>query len=269
MIAITGKNGYISTGLELFLKKRGYETKLVSVRENIGKDIFKNTDVVVHAAGIVHIKAKEDIYRKINVDLTKKLAETAKQNGVGHFIFISSMSVYGMIEGEITADTPPSPTNEYGRSKLEAEQNIEKLADSNFKVTILRPPMVYGKNCPGNYSRLSGLISKISFFPLMDNKRSMIFCENLYNCIKKIIDEKISGIVHPQNKDYVNTSMMCAEIAKCKKRRLFLSKKLGKVLSILPFNTIKKVFGSLYYSKDIVFTNDIVDLKKSIELTEK
>ena len=70
--------------------------------------------------------------------------------GVKQFIFLSSISVYGLDTGVINEETPLNPRTHYGKSKLEAEQKLQKLADKTFNITILRPPMVYGKNCKGN-----------------------------------------------------------------------------------------------------------------------
>lgn len=268
MIVITGKNGYISNGLKNFLSEKGYDVKTVSVRNTDDPNIFEGASVVVHAAGIVHIKAKPRIYHEVNFELSKKLAEYAKRSGTEHFIFISTMSVYGLTEGEITENTPVIPKNPYGRSKLMAEESIRQLADEKFKVTVIRPPMVYGKNCPGNYAKLSALVKKTPVFPLVNNKRSMIYAQNLYNCIKKIIDDRLTGVILPQNSEYVNTSTLCAEIARCGKKKLLLLSGLGKIAERLPFNVAKKIFGSLYYGKNSYFSNDIIDFENSIKYTE-
>ncbi len=269
MIVITGRNGYISKGLKKFLTEKGHKVKSVSVRGEIDEDIFKDADVVVHAAGIVHIKAEKRLYHEVNYELTKKLAEIAKESEVGHFIFISTMSVYGKTEGEINKDTPLLPNNPYGKSKLLAENAVLKLTDDKFSVTVIRPPMVYGKGCPGNYARLSALVRRIPLFPLVNNKRSMIFCGNLYNCIKKIIDNNIVGIITPQNSEYVNTSVLCQKIAECANKKLELSSFFGSIVSSLPLGIAKKMFGSLYYGEDTAFSADIVDFDTSVRITEK
>ena len=103
MIAITGKNGYIGTALKTYFEKKGIEVRCVGVRGDIPDNIFENTDTVIHTAGIVHNKkADAELYEKVNVSLTEKLADTAKKNGVKHFVFLSTMSVYGLIVGKIT-----------------------------------------------------------------------------------------------------------------------------------------------------------------------
>ena len=85
------------------------------------------------------------------------------------------MSVYGIESGVINRMTPLKPNSAYGKSKIEAEKLLNKLQDVSFVLAILRPPMVYGKGCRGNYTRLASLALKTPVFPRVDNKRSMIY----------------------------------------------------------------------------------------------
>ena len=84
---------------------------------------------------------------------------------------MSSMSIYGMITGVITKNTQPKPKTYYGKSKYEAELVINQLNDVNFNVSVLRPPMVYGENSPGNYQRLEKIAKYMRFLPKIDNKK--------------------------------------------------------------------------------------------------
>ena len=73
-------------------------------------------------AGIVHRKKNSipsELYYKVNRDLTYEIASKAKASGVPHFVYLSSMSVYGDASGAITVKTPVSPTNDYGKSKYD------------------------------------------------------------------------------------------------------------------------------------------------------
>ncbi|MBO5099825.1 MAG: NAD-dependent epimerase/dehydratase family protein [Treponema sp.] len=133
-IIITGKNGYISTNLSEFLNSKGFTANTISVREqNLNLD-FTGTDVLVHCAGIVHKKEKDfkELYEKVNVELTIELAKKSRKQGVSHFIFFSSMSVYGSDISKISENTPLLPKTLYGKSKLQAEKELLKLADDNF-----------------------------------------------------------------------------------------------------------------------------------------
>ncbi|MBQ8941758.1 MAG: NAD-dependent epimerase/dehydratase family protein [Firmicutes bacterium] len=269
MIVITGKNGYIGSILKSYLEKQGLEVRRADVRGEVDDNVFKDAECVIHTAGIVHNKkADSALYESVNTVLTKKLAEIAKNSGVKHFVFFSTMSVYGMSEGAVTKGTAPKPVNDYGKSKLAAEKLLFCMQTDDFKITVLRPPMVYGMGCPGNYALLSKLVKKVPVFPSVENKRSLLYIENLCECVTRVIKEEITGIVCPQNKKYVNTAEMCAYIAKTNGKKIFLSKFLGKIIPFIKINAAKKAFGSLYYDTDAAFLCDFVGLEESIELTE-
>src|SRR5699024_10788005 len=156
-VLITGVNSYVGNSLETWLQQYPEEYKVdkISVRHDDWKEKdFSQYDSIVHVAGIAHqkeTKKNRDLYYRINRDLAIDLANKSKKDGVKHFVFLSTMSVYGIEEGVITEDTPLIPKTHYGISKKEAEESIASLEDENFKVAILRPPMIYGKGCPGNY----------------------------------------------------------------------------------------------------------------------
>ncbi|PKH09210.1 NAD-dependent epimerase/dehydratase family protein, partial [Planomicrobium sp. MB-3u-38] len=189
-ILVTGQNSYAGTQFAKRITElnKGWGIDFVSVRDNAWeqKD-FSLYDAIYHVAGIVHKKEtaeNKNIYYKVNRDLTYQLALKAKKEGVKSFVFLSTMAVYGLIGkiGEdtiISRETEPNPTSNYGKSKLEAEGLLEELQSSNFNISILRIPMIYGPNCPGNYNSLSKLARKIPVFPKIDNKRSMIFVDHL------------------------------------------------------------------------------------------
>src|SRR5699024_4004170 len=88
--------------------------------------------------------------------------------------FLSTMSVYGLNEGIINEHTPLKPKTHYGKSKLQAEERIKLLATDTFKVAIIRPPMIYGKGCKGNYQRLRKLALMTPVFPDIYNYLRMI-----------------------------------------------------------------------------------------------
>lgn len=156
-ILITGANSYIGTSFEKWLSQWPDKYTVDTIDMIDGKwrkESFAGYDVVFHVAGIAHIretKKNRDLYYKVNRDLAYETAKKAKAEGVNQFIFISSMSVYGVDNGVINKNTPLNPKSNYGKSKLQAEKLIKPLCDDNFKVAILRPPMVYGKGCKGNY----------------------------------------------------------------------------------------------------------------------
>lgn len=276
-ILITGKNSYVGNQLAEWLKKEPnkYEVIKRSVRDNKWKEIdFSRFDVVVHVAGIAHIKENknnEKLYFEINRDLAFKVAKKAKKEHVNQFIFLSSMSVYGIDNGIITKDTSEKPKTNYGRSKLEGEKIIKALQSKDFNVAILRPPMIYGKDCKGNYSKLAKSIDYVPVFPKIKNQRSMLYIDNLTELIKLIIEDNSYGTFFPQNKEYVNTIKMIEAISSTHNKKFRLVKGLDFLLKIKNIKLINKVFGNLVYDKKMSLYDKeycIVNFDTSIYLTE-
>ncbi|MFZ7133069.1 MAG: NAD-dependent epimerase/dehydratase family protein [Eubacteriales bacterium] len=276
-ILITGKNSYIGTSLENWLMTESDKYKVDAVDMKDGswkvKDFF-HYDVVFHVAGIAHIKEtsdNQDLYYKVNRDLAYETAQKAKQDGVEEFIFLSSMSVYGIENGVIYKDTPLKPNSAYGKSKIEAEELINGLQDDSFTVATLRPPMVYGKGCRGNYPRLVGLALKTPIFPKVDNKRSMIYIDNLSEFVKKLIDNRSGGLFFPQNAEYVNTSEMVRLIVEAHGKRVVMTKLFNPLLRLLNVSAVNKVFGDLVYDMSMSeFESDyrVCGFRESIKNTE-
>ena len=273
-ILITGSGSYIGRSFESFMKDFSDEYVIDTVDMQSPAWIefdFSGYDTVFHVAGIAHRKENKDnahLYYEVNRDLAIETAKKAKESGVSQFIFLSSMSVYGMESGVITRDTVPSPKSNYGRSKLEAEEGMAELADDGFKVCILRPPMVYGKGCLGNFGTVIRLVRKLPLFPRVNNRRSMIYIDNLSRFVKMCIDRELDGLYFPQNREYMNTTEMALWIAeklgkKCRRSRL-----LGLCVRIvMPFvGMAKKAFGSLVYEncEDLGYEYATVDLKESV-----
>ena len=252
-ILITGADSYIGTSLEAHLKGGPYTVTTLDVREPDWQETpFTGFDVVLHVAAIVHQKEQpemEELYFRVNRDLALRCAQKARAEGVGQFILMSSMSVYGMDTGVITPGTTPQSVSFYGKSKLEAEALIRKEADERFKVCILRPPMVYGNGCKGNFQTVVKLVKLSPIFPRLRNQRSMICIENLCEFLRLAIDEGFSGLFFPQNREYMQTSDMARTIAEKLGKRVFFSRLAGlAVRMLIPFLPMaKKAFGSLVY----------------------
>lgn len=254
-VLITGKMSYIGRALEDWLEARGgcYQVDVVDMQKDSwrAKD-FSLYDVVYHVAGIAHIKetkANRRLYYKVNRDLAYETALKAKGEGVGHFIFLSSMSVYGLEEGFIDSKTIPRPASAYGQFKYEAEGLIRDLEDEGFVVAILRPPMVYGRGCRGNYPRLAKLAQKTPVFPRLDNRRSMIYVDNLSEAVRQLIDERLGGLFFPQNTDYVSTSDMVGLIAKAHGRSMVLTSFFNPLIRRFPLRLFRKLFSDLVYDQ--------------------
>ena len=279
-ILITGANSYIGTSFEKYINDNYLNDFTIDTIDMIDgtwrdKD-FSCYDSVFHVAGIAHQKETKnnaELYYKVNRDLAIETAQKAKGEGVKQFVFLSSMSVYGMDTGIINKDTVPRPKTHYGKSKLQAENEIHQLQARDFKVVIIRPPMVYGQNCKGNYNSLVKIALKSPVFPKIENQRSMIYFENLCEFIRLMIVNEESGIFYPQNDEYSNTSELVKLIAEAHGKNIFLIKGFGWLLKLISNCTrmVNKAFGNLTYEMSLSeYMNDYrkFNLKNSIDRTE-
>lgn len=281
-ILITGVNSYVGNSVGSWLSKypEKYTVDYISLRDEAWKnEDFSKYHVILHVAGIAHVSSDprmKDLYYKVNRDLTIEVAEKAKSEGVDQFIFMSSIIVYGKPnnpDGLIDRNTIPKPDNFYGDSKLQAEEGLRRLSSPEFKVAILRPPMIYGKGCKGNYPRLAKLARLLPAFPDYDNKRSMLHIDNLCEFIRLVIDNEETGLFCPQNLEYVKTSEMVRLIAACHGRRVVLWNRLkGPIQVLLPKSALlSKVFGSLYYASTLSeypVRYQVRSLQESVRLSE-
>ena len=285
-VLITGEGSYIGTSFENWIKDHSdsivtetVDMKALSWRE---KD-FGRYDAVFHVAGIAHAdvgKATEEqkaLYYRVNTDLAVECARKAKAEGVRQFIFMSSMIIYGRQE-HITVETSPKPENFYGDSKWKADCGVRELADEGFKVVVLRPPMIYGKDSKGNYPLLSKMAGKLPFFPKVNNRRSALYIGNLCEFVRLVIEEEKSGIYFPQNRELFNTSELIREIAKVQGHRIWVSMLfapavwVGKCMPGRIGGMCRKAFGSSYYDPEMSeydFPYVLYTLGESVELTEK
>ena len=266
-ILITGANSYIGMSFEAYLRQWPDQYAVTTVDMIDGswrQTSFAGYDTVYHVAGIAHsdsgkiAEEKKALYYKINTDLTVETAKKAKADGVKQFIFMSSAIVYGDSApvGQskmITKDTPVSPANCYGDSKVQAENGIRPLADDGFKVVILRPPMIYGKGSKGNFPLLVKLANKLPVFPKVSNQRSMLYIGNLVEFVRLMIDHEEEGVFWPQNAEYSNTSDMVRQIAAANGRKLLLIPCLTWLLKLASHATglVNKAFGNLSYDQSM------------------
>lgn len=279
-ILVFGKDSYIGTNFEKWLNKSkegNYNISSISSKDDEWrKEDFSKYDVIFCLAGIAHVSANkklEDLYYKVNRDLPIEVAKKAKAEGVKQFIFMSSMIIYGA-DGKIgqfkiiKEDTSKVPIDFYGRSKLEADEAIQKLSDEKFKTIIIRAPMVYGPNCKGNFLKLKKIAKILPIFPDIENNRSMIYIDNLVECIKQNIDNENSGVIYPQNREYVSTKSIIEAMAKAMNKKMHFVKIFNPILKLLSkkINYINKIFGNKVYDKSLSgdFSYCVVDFETSI-----
>lgn len=258
-ILITGANSYIGMSFESYMKQwpEKYQVDTIDMIDGSWRNVsFAGYDVVYHVAGIAHQKETEEnahLYYKVNRDLAVETARKAKEDGVRQFVFLSTMAVYGLEEGVIGEDTPLAPKTHYGKAKMEAEMQMENLRAEAFCLTVLRPPMVYGEGCKGNYQALVKFADRMPVFPDYKNERSMIHIDRLSWYVKELIDHGTDGLILPQDEAYVCTCQMVRDIAKSKGKNMKLWKVLNPAVWMLKHFTTagKKAFGNLVYKKEM------------------
>lgn len=278
-VLITGKNSYVGRAAALRLTEAGHEVEELDMIGNAWKEKdFSGFDCVFHVAGIAHdVKGKqnEGLYMAVNRDLAVETAEKAKNSGVKQFIFMSSMLIYnGCKEKNIDSGIAPCAKGVYAQSKLQADEKIREMSDENFKVAVLRPPMIFGKDCKGNFPRLVSLALKTPLFPKIENKRSMLYIENLSEFVRLAVENRVEGVFFPQNPQYFATYAIVSTAAAAKGKKLRLTKLFNwLVFLLMPFSkSMKKVFGSLTYDKSLsdtfegkyVVADNAESLKRSI-----
>ena len=255
-VLITGSSSFIGKRFIQMFNDSVYLVDAISLRNEEWKlKDFEDYDAIIHVAAIVHQNEKEvkyEVYDKINHQLAIEVARKAKEDGVKQFIFLSTMSVYGLNVGHITADTSLNPISLYACSKLAAEQSLQDMNSEDYKVAIIRPPMVYGDTNKGNYNILRKIALSTPIFPKIENERSAIYVDNFCGFLKIVIDTQMQGIFFPQSKQYISTSETVSLIAKAHSKRVYQSKLLALAIRPLMFSTtLKKAFGSLTYDLNL------------------
>lgn len=258
-VLITGKNSYIGKSFSSYAEERLLCESVSLQNCNWKEKSWQGYDAVLHTVGVAHIrqaKKNEKLFFAINKDLAVEAAKKAKQDGVKLFVFISSASVYGNVNTlkkskVIDQNTLPKPVSAYGKSKLEAEKLIMQLQNDTFKVCILRPPMVYGKDCKGNFPMLVSLAKKMAIFPNFSNKRSMIYINNLCEFICLVLQNSASGIFLPQNAELMSTMGMVKTIRESYGKKTFFSSfcSLAVFASFLFVPQIRRMFGNFIIDK--------------------
>ncbi len=293
-VLITGAGSYIGESFENWTKEHypvNFAIDTLDMQDLSWREAdFSSYDAVFHVAGIAHAdigKVSEEEKKKyyaVNTDLAIETARKAKAEGVRQFVFMSSMIIYGDSapygkEKVIDEHTLPAPANFYGDSKWQADKGVRALADESFRVAVLRPPMIYGKGSKGNYRTLEKLAKKLPVFPDVENRRSMLYIDNLCEFLCKLMLSGEGGVYFPQNGEYTKTSEMVREIAEAAGKRIRLTKLLkpavaagshvpGKISGL-----VDKAFGNSVYDQRLSKYEGLeyqhIDLKTSIAYSLK
>ena len=221
-VLVTGATGFVGHALCVELMRCGHTTRGASRSSVSGARLAvdvepvlvaavdgatdwsvasRDVDVVVHLAARVHVmrdKLAEPLaeFRRTNVEGTLSLARQAAAAGVRRFVFISSIGVNGAETdlAPFAADDAAAPHSPYAQSKYEAELGLRALAaQTGLEVVIIRPPLVYGPNAPGNFGSLTRWLMRGVPLPLgaiTQNRRSLVALDNLVDLI-------VTCITHP------------------------------------------------------------------------
>jgi nucleoside-diphosphate-sugar epimerase len=213
-VLVTGGDGFVGRALADRLLKDGYFVRIGSRKDLVSdvkrfeyvrspdfgssadyQEMLADTSVVVHCAGRAHLLADTALnpleeFRSVNVNGTIRLARQAADQGVRRFVFLSSVGVNGLYTHsgqKFSESDSPNPHNAYAQSKLEAEQGLATLSvQTGMEVVVIRPPLVYGFNAPGNFGALARLVLKGWPLPLgaiSNNLRSLVALDNLVDFI--------------------------------------------------------------------------------------
>lgn len=172
-VLVTGANGFLGKPLIRYLQDSGHQVVAASrhnpyaenvVWRRIGDlsmpfnwlPILDGVDAVVHLAGIAHVSSDMESLRSVNVNATQSLLIAAQHRGIKRFVFVSSiLAQTGTTSSHVLTESDrPSPTSEYGKSKLLAENEVKQ---SNLNFTILRPVIIEGENAKGNVKMLRAI----------------------------------------------------------------------------------------------------------------
>lgn len=251
-ILIIGQNSFIGNSFMRYSEHRN--VRVSSSFINAADIDFSGIDIVFHVAAIVHVSGKvsPDQYYRVNRDYSLEVAKYSKAAGVRHFIFMSTIKVYGEFDDEMKPWNELSecrPTDYYGKSKYEAESELKKLIDENFCVSIIRIPAVYGYGMKANLLNLLKLVKVFPVLPLegINNKRYYIYIENLTAFIDRIIDFRIPGTYIAMDDDPVSTTELIKLLAEALHKNIKLFWLPDGILTLVKFlfpDQIKRLYGS-------------------------
>ncbi|MEY8239883.1 MAG: NAD-dependent epimerase/dehydratase family protein [Cycloclasticus sp.] len=245
-IVVLGRNKEIPKGVEFF------QADIDSLEDY--SSALEGVDVIIHLAARVHVMNEKYLnplskYRRTNVKATLNLAHQAEQAGVKRFIFISSAGVYGNSSIEaITEKNPVAPEEPFAISKFEAENNLSKICrNTDMDFVIIRPPMVYGNDAPGNFGLMVKLILTKLPIPLANvgNSRSFVSVWNLVDLIKTCIE-------HPEA--HGKTFVVCdGENLSTSDFLISMGGALGINVRLFPFPRILLKFCAKLFGKQSIY----------------
>jgi nucleoside-diphosphate-sugar epimerase len=260
---LTGGNGFLGSYIRQTLSQNNEVYTLSRSNSNyicdLGFDVPKlldQFDLIIHAAGKAHSIPVNDIERSdffnINVNGTINLLKGLFESHLPkQFVFISSVSVYGLTEGEgINEKFPLLAEDAYGKSKIEAERIVRNWCNENNVIyTILRLPLLVGVNPPGNLGAMIRGIEKGYYFNIAGGnaRKSMVLASDIALCLNEITEVRgtynLTDGIHPTFNELSNCIKKKQGKSFVPNLPIFIAKILAKIgdLSgeIFPINSIK------------------------------
>lgn len=262
-LMITGASGFIGSN---FIRRYRDEYNIIpmDLLKTKPEEIdWQGIDSVLHLAALVHQMkgAPEERYYEVNTELTRKVAQSAKSGGVGHFVFYSTVKVYGF-DGEmknhefvLTENSECTPNDPYGGSKYEAEKLLRAMSDESFKVAMVRPPMVYGEGVKGNMLSLIKLVDRVPVIPFGydNNRRTVVGIENLLHMTKLIIDKDADGIYLGSDGEPVSIKKIVETISEGLGKKRYLIKFPTPIFNLMckvKEGVMVRLFGTLAFKQE-------------------
>ena len=286
-VLITGAGSYIGESFKNYCEMHypNIECTAVDMVDGSWRNFdFSGYDTVFHVAGIAHADVgkvnpeQQKLYYSVNSDLAVECCEKSRDAGIKQFIYMSSMIIYGGKEF-IDEHTVPSPINFYGDSKWQGDKGVRALKTPTFHVAVIRSPMIYGYGSKGNYLVLSKIASKVPLFPNYENRRSMLYIENLCEFVSLLTLSGEGGVFFPQNSMYSNTSKVVKYIAAVQNRKIWTLKIFNPVIHLahqIPGKVkglSEKAFGNGWYDQRLSQYDGLeyqkISFEESIRRTEQ
>ena len=187
---LTGSSGFLGKNISTFLTKENITIALPD-RDQLSSELvrFQEIDMFIHAAGKAHstknTKEETQAFFEVNYELTKRITTTIDQNKIelNTFVFISTVAVYGLEEGlDINERAQLNGNSPYAQSKKMAEEHLQKWAkESGVNLVILRLPLIFGENAPGNLGAMERAVKGRYYFQIGkgEARRSMVHAKQL------------------------------------------------------------------------------------------
>lgn len=229
VISVTGASGFVGRHVCSSFSSAGHAVLQIG-REHLIGDVLSErlsgTEVLIHLAARAHVLYEnsgdaEAQFSKVNVDLTRRIADAAMRARVKQFVFLSSAGVLGATspnEG-FGDDSPAQPHDAYTRSKLQAELWLKSALPDSMGLAIVRVPMVYGPGARGNFQRLLNMAMTGTSLPIggLRAPRSMISVRNLVDLLHAIVNDRrpYRGSILAADQASISVSELYRELANC------------------------------------------------------